>query len=433
MPKMLLTAKFTETVRPSAMRVMYSDTRSPNLSLIVQPSGTKTWVWRGRIDKKVTTLTLGSARIHTLANARTWADDHTIRRDSGVPIGQEKGEADVVDRWLATLTCDKVFELHMENDKLAAEDWRYHKERNWRVHVRPVIGEKLAIKVTHDDLMGIVRKVDAHSETAGVHVKALLSRVFKWAVTDGRDLTKMSENPAAYLVRVGKIQKRDRFLSSYEIGVFFRAIEALSDNAFAEPTMMLLYTGVRRDEAFEAEWAEFDLVKGEWLIPKERTKNGDPLLLPLPPVIVGLLQRRMIITGAGKYVWPNKKGGKMSGFSDWKEKLIEKARFFAALDGKDIPNFTFHDLRRTLSTGMNSLRAGRRRLVDKDVVERVLNHRQGGVKGIYDQFDYYEDKLDALRAWADYLGAIRNHVSVPEDREEFINRPAIQHQEALAN
>ena len=34
------------------------------------------------------------------------------------------------------------------------------------------------------------------------------------------------------------------------------------------------------------------------------------------------------------------------------------------------------------------------------VRERVLNHSQGGVTGVYDQFDYLQEKRDALEKLA---------------------------------
>ena len=34
--------------------------------------------------------------------------------------------------------------------------------------------------------------------------------------------------------------------------------------------------------------------------------------------------------------------------------------------------------------------------VPRDIIERVLGHAISGVEGVYDQYDYFEEKADAL-------------------------------------
>jgi hypothetical protein len=56
-----------------------------------------------------------------------------------------------------------------------------------------------------------------------------------------------------------------------------------------------------------------------------------------------------------------------------------------------------HDLRRTLRTGLSKLR------VDRDVREAVLAHVRPGVEGVYDRYDYLDEKRDALERWSAHL------------------------------
>jgi integrase len=74
----------------------------------------------------------------------------------------------------------------------------------------------------------------------------------------------------------------------------------------------------------------------------------------------------------------------------------------AGSDPVEIPPFTIHDLRRTAATGMAGLR------FPPHVVEAVLNHRSGsrrGVAGVYNRFDYAEEKRHALESWARQVAA----------------------------
>lgn len=59
-----------------------------------------------------------------------------------------------------------------------------------------------------------------------------------------------------------------------------------------------------------------------------------------------------------------------------------------------------YDLRRTAASGMARLG------VAPHVIERVLNHRTGVIKGVarvYNRFDYREEVAHALRLWAHHV------------------------------
>ena len=65
--------------------------------------------------------------------------------------------------------------------------------------------------------------------------------------------------------------------------------------------------------------------------------------------------------------------------------------------GRKIDRWTIHDLRRTAATHMARLG------VDEIVIERVLGHRIGGVKAVYNRYRYIEEKRAALKLWATEL------------------------------
>src|SRR5207249_1803134 len=53
---------------------------------------------------------------------------------------------------------------------------------------------------------------------------------------------------------------------------------------------LLLLLGVRRGELGKARFAAIDLDKGEWLIPPENAKTGQPHLVPLPAEAVRIFE-----------------------------------------------------------------------------------------------------------------------------------------------
>ena len=66
-----------------------------------------------------------------------------------------------------------------------------------------------------------------------------------------------------------------------------------------------------------------------------------------------------------------------------------------ALDAASgVTGWTWHDLRRTLRTGLSRLG------IRPDVAERVIGHSVGGKLGeTYDLYEYRAEKLAALEAW----------------------------------
>lgn len=56
----------------------------------------------------------------------------------------------------------------------------------------------------------------------------------------------------------------------------------------------------------------------------------------------------------------------------------------------DVPNFTIHDFRRTARSHLAALG------VDPVVAECCLNHRIKGVEGIYNRYQYFDERKQAL-------------------------------------
>ena len=62
-----------------------------------------------------------------------------------------------------------------------------------------------------------------------------------------------------------------------------------------------------------------------------------------------------------------------------------------------VEHFTVHDLRRTFRSLLASLS------VPGHVAERCLNHKLKGVEGIYDRYDYLNERAEALCLLSDLL------------------------------
>jgi integrase len=67
--------------------------------------------------------------------------------------------------------------------------------------------------------------------------------------------------------------------------------------------------------------------------------------------------------------------------------------------GRDCPvtDWTPHDLRRTMRTGLARLG------VSHEVAELCLGHRLGGVAGVYNLYQYAGEQRAALALWGEHL------------------------------
>jgi integrase len=65
--------------------------------------------------------------------------------------------------------------------------------------------------------------------------------------------------------------------------------------------------------------------------------------------------------------------------------------------GIDKETFTTHGFRHMASTRLNELGFNR------DVIESQLAHKLSGVRGVYNQAEYLDERKNMMQVWSDYL------------------------------
>jgi integrase len=133
-------------------------------------------------------------------------------------------------------------------------------------------------------------------------------------------------------------------------------------------------------------WSEIDLDRKLWTIPAERMKSDSSHVVPLAPEAIAILES--LPRWSGPFVFSTTDGQKpSSGFSKMKERIDE------AFPEK-IAAWCFHDLRRTMRTGLSALR------IPDIVSELCIAHTQPKLHKVYDQHSYLDEKRHAFDAWA---------------------------------
>ena len=210
-----------------------------------------------------------------------------------------------------------------------------------------------------------------------------VSNVLTWAVKFGH----RDDNPLIRLKPDFKKVARDRVLTLDEVEAVWRATGVLSEVHMAAVRLLILLP-FRKSEFLSCRWSELD---GKWLsIPSERTKNSDATSLFLSSFAEAQLPARrndshLIFTTDGKVA--TRLGSKIQ------TKLRQRA---------GIPQWQFHDFRRTFSTHMNE------RGHPSHIIEACLNHRdptRRGVAGVYNRAEYRTAKQTVLQAWSELVEA----------------------------
>jgi integrase len=170
--------------------------------------------------------------------------------------------------------------------------------------------------------------------------------------------------------------RRNVVIKPVDMPRWFKAVNALENETSRDYFLLVLFSGLRRNEAMTLTWDNVDLHEKTLTIPT--TKNGEPHTLPLSTFLLNLLQERFNRwhqpTG---YVFPSwSKTGHMTNVQHDIKKL----------QASGLP-YTLHDLRRSFLTTAEQLD------ISSWTVKRLANHRQTDVTGQH----YIVHSIDRLR------------------------------------
>jgi integrase len=383
------------------------DGKVSGLYLVVQPSGAKSWAVRYRAAGQPKKLTLGPYPAIALATARKRAQEAIGDIAGGKdPSAEKKASraATRAERAAEDNRLDRIaaFYVDLYVKRKVGKAWGKEIERLFRVEIIPKLGDKPIGAVTKPDIRDLLDTiVDRGSPITANRTFATLRQLFNWALD--RDLINASPMPKS---APALETARARVLSDEEVRLAWRAFEQVGW-PFGTIGKLLLLTGARRDEIAEGTWGEIDFEAKAWTIPATRTKNQEAHEIPLSGIALEILKGLPQLAGKPGFVFTTTGLSPVSGFSKAKRAVDAAVIGFLKEDrhdnGKALPHWTLHDLRRTLATNLQRLS------IRLEVTEAVLNHTSGsraGIVGVYQRYKYTVEKRQALDAWARRLDAI---------------------------
>ena len=372
MPKRALSDLTVKRAKPPTNgQVDIFDAGYPGFALRVSYGGGKSWVYFYRIGGRLRRRSLGAYPAVTLAEARQlWRDAKhqvSLGRDPGWQRASDLNFESVAREWLKRDQADKrsLKEVTRIVEKELIPEWGQRSIRDIRRHDILVLSDRIA---------------DRGATTMARRVMAYVHRLFRWAKS--RDL--IESNPATDLPKPGREVARDRVLTDAELAAVWKAAVEIGW-PYGPAAQLLILTGARRAEIAELKWSE---IHGNTIkLSGARTKNAEPHDMPLSEQALDVLSRMPRISGS-EYVF-----GKPLRSGAWSN---AKIKFSAA----KIQPWRIHDLRRTVSTGMNELGT------EPHIVEAVLGHTVKGVAGVYNRAKYEAAKRAALKAWGAHVMAL---------------------------
>jgi len=191
-------------------------------------------------------------------------------------------------------------------------------------------------------------------------------------------------------------------LEPKRIGELLRAIDDYKGDYTTKACLQLLpHVTVRSQSIRLAEWKEFDLEKGEWIVPSEHLKlptkhkglREYDLKLPLTKKALEILQEIYPYTKDCKYVFHTPRS-RTKPLSD--QALLIRLGF-----GEEI---TPHGFRAMFSTLVNENGNFRR-----EVVESILGHKDANeVRRAYNRATYEDEKIEVMTWWSEFLEEVKN-------------------------
>ena len=385
------------------------DALTPGFGLRISHGGTRTWLVQTRVLKngawKQTRITLGRYPTMTLAEARESArevqKDAQAGKDPRGRAKQDKAALEEASRDTWAVLAEMFLSKYPKSEDLRETTIRDYRRALQGPDIQDWADRPVA-SITRKDIRIRLDTVAGRAPIQANRLRAYWGKFFNWLV----EHEWIEASPVLAVKRPVKERSRDRFLAELEIPDVWQAFDAAGP-AFAGMMKILLLTGQREGEIAGLRWSEMVGLDGNdprIELPADRTKNGEPHIIPLSPQAVEIIQAQPRFKN-GIHVFTSD-GGKthLKGFSKGKAK-IDAALVAANID---IPAWRIHDLRRTVATGLSEWLE-----IEPHIVESILNHISGfraGVAGTYNRALYLPQRTTTLISWGNHIDGLLGKV-----------------------
>ncbi len=353
MPQLRLNKRNIDDVQhPASGQVFYLDDQIRGFGLRVG-SRSKTFFAEAQVNRRTVRVTIGPYGPISPERARKLA----LQALGDMAEGKNPN-ADRKAKRAAEITLEEAFDAFFEGRPSLSANTIPNYKRSLRLYLSEWRKRPLA-EVTRQMVLARHRRLgEKHGEVTANCVMRHLRSVYNYTSASAEGV--LPANPVEILsqARAWNTERRRRtVIPMHALPRWFAAVATDTEDA-RDFLRIALFTGMRRSEVASLRWEHVDLVGETLTVP--RTKNGDPLVLPLSWYLCDLLIGRRQALPAAEWVFPGR--GKTGHLTEMKTFADRVAK------ASGVP-FTLHDLRRTFVTIAESLD------IPAYALKRLLNHR----------------------------------------------------------
>ncbi len=378
-----------------AKKDMYYLNDGGGLRLRIKPNGSRSWIYRFRIDGNENTNSLGTYPQVSLQIARTklvGAKQHVAKGDNP-STANRIAKANQVIKGQATFGV--MSREWLEHNK---PDWSpHHYERNMGLLNRYLLPdlEKLPIDAIKEAYLFTVLKTayDKGAKESARRARAVAAQVFSHA----RNTHRGTINPARDMADNQYFKKPPvqhfTALPQNKVGELIKALNITGhDQKLDAKTVcalkLAIYTGLRDNSIRGAVWGEVDFDSQMWTIPSKRMKSGREHQVPLPKQAIDALLsiKPQTFRNQDSNIFPG--GGK--------HKIMSENTLRLALHRLGF-KVTAHGMRSLITDVLNE------NGFNYDAIERQLDHSEKNkVRRAYLRTNFMDERINMMQWFADW-------------------------------
>lgn len=337
-------AKLMQLVRNHTGGKRYiSDPLTRGLQIRVSPNSVR-FCYRYRINGSQRVITIGPFPELTLSAARQKA----MELGRAVLAGEDPLEERATVKSVPRIS-EFFWQHYLPNIKMQKRSWSLD-ESVFRIHLEPVFGKKGMNDITPNQVnrfkemklaQGLSRSI---INRMLVLLGSLYTKAKKW------QFVAVQDRSALGLELLSNPNQITRFLNEDETRRLFAAVDQSKCTMARHIITFLLLTGARKRECYDAKWQDFDLDRGLWTIPEN--KSGKPRVVTVSSAVVDLLHRveelhrTALAQQPSQFVFCNLRTGRpyYHFYQTW-----NRIRIRAGLE-----DFRMHDLRHSFASALVS-------------------------------------------------------------------------------
>jgi integrase len=373
--KIKLTDAAVRGLKPQADRFyLVWDLKLSGLAIAIHPTGRKVWKAIYSFHGKPRWLTIGKADLINVDKARKLAAEILLKVTVGIDVQAERAAS----------------RGHGTFEELATryrEEYAKKNNKSWmqsdalvQKNLLPSWAKLRAAEITRSDVKLLLSKIK--SASVATQARHAASAIFSWAIKE--EIAGVKANPC-YRVDTEESESRERVLSDSEIPRFWQAFDD-AGYLHSLALKLILLTGQRPGEVLRMHRQHIE--DGWWTLPGKPipelgwrgTKNAQTHRVWLPKSAQAIIAE---LDSAGLL------------FASARGAIIQLATPMQKIcRALGVPGATPHDLRRTHGTLITGLGFGR------DAMNRIQNHKQGGIASVYDRHHYSDENKRIMEAVA---------------------------------